>query len=111
VGALNTYGVVFGVVIAVLSAGASFFNKQRYEGQIALLQAGNDELRGQNADLRAERTDIKADLAACAARADEREKLLDEYKRQPKFAAVIKMLKDNHTEVMTMLGKIISDGK
>lgn len=103
--ALNAYGVAFGIVIGVLSAGASFFNRQKYQARIDLLQAGNDELRSQNSDLRTERADLKADLAACQARAEEREKIIDEYKRQPNFSKLVTIINGNHKEVMTVLTK------
>ena len=110
--ALDTYGLVFGVVISVLSAAATFFNKQRFEGQIALLLAGNDELRGQNNDLRLERTDLKADLAACKAREEERERVLQDYKDQNfgiPIARLTTITENNHKEIMTALARHLPD--
>jgi regulator of replication initiation timing len=112
--ALNTFGLVFGIGLAVLSAAATVFNKQRFEAQIALLQAGNDELRGQNNDLRLERTDLKADLAASTARAQERERALQEYKDQNfgvPIAQLTTLTSNNHKEVMSALARIISHGR
>jgi hypothetical protein len=104
VDALNIITLVGGVTIGLLSAGATFFNKQRFEAQNALLQAGNDELRNQNKDLRDERTDLIAQLAACKARDEEKEKLITNYKSQPNFAGLTKLINSNHKEIMKVLG-------
>jgi hypothetical protein len=113
--ALSTYGLIFGGTIAVLSAGATFFNKKTYEGRITLLQAGNDELRSQNKDLRDERTDLKSNVAAITARCEEKERMLQDYKEQnlrlPDFSNLTSIIVSNHKEVMTALSKVIPDGK
>lgn len=101
--ALNSYGLFAGIVLGVLSAGATFFNKQRFEAQNALLQAGNDELRNQNQDLRNERTDLTAQLAACKARDEEKEKLIANYKSQPNLGQLTKLISNNHKEVIAIL--------
>lgn len=101
--ALNIITLVGGVTIGLLSAGATFFNKQRFEAQNALLQAGNDELRNQNQDLRNERTDLTAQLAACKARDEEKEKLIANYKSQPNLGQLTKLISNNHKEVMAIL--------
>jgi hypothetical protein len=103
VDALSVITLAGGVTIGVLSGGATFFNKQRFEAQNALLQAGNDELRNQNKDLRDERTDLIAQLAAAKARDEEKEKLIDNYKSQPNFAGLTKLISSNHKEIMKAL--------
>lgn len=101
--ALNSYGIFVGVVVGVLSAGATFFNKQRFEAQIALLQAGNDELRSQNQDLRNERTDHLAQIAASKARDEEKERIISNLKRQPNLTSLTRLINNNHAEIMTVL--------
>lgn len=111
--ALSNIGLISGVIIGVLSGVATFFNKQRFEAQIALLQAGNDELRAQVGDLRLERTDLKAELAAARARAEEREKLLQDYKEQNfgiPLAQLTALTNNNHKEIMTALTRVVSNG-
>jgi hypothetical protein len=102
---VSTILAISGVTIGLLSGGATFFNKQRFVAQNALLQAGNDELRNQNKDLRDERVDHVAQLAACKARDEEKERLIANYKRQPNFNQLVKLITSNHKEVMMALGK------
>lgn len=107
---LDSYGLFFGIVLGVLSAGATFFNKQRFEAQNALLQAGNDELRNQNNDLRLERADQTAQIAACKARDDEKERIIAELKSQPNLTQLTKLISNNHKEVVQLI-KAINDTK
>lgn len=108
--ALSIIALASGVTIGVLSSIATFFNKQRFEAQITLLQAGNDELRKQNEDLRIERTDMEKSNLAAQVRYDEQRKLVEEYKRQnlrlPDFTQLSKQTNQNHTEVVKKLTEI-----
>lgn len=107
--ALNSYGIGFGIIVGVLSALLTVFNKQRLEANITLLQTGNDELRKQNADLRTERADLVTEAVAAKARLEEQAKLLDDYKRQnfrQPFIEITKLISNNHTEVV----KLITEG-
>ena len=101
---LSIVAVVSGVVIGIFSAGSTYFNKQRFEAQIALLQTGNDELRSQNKDLRNERLDLTAQVAACKARDEEKEKLIENFKSQPNLASLTKLISNNHRQIMKALG-------
>lgn len=112
--ALNTFGLLFGAVITVLAAGATFVNKQKFEAQNALLQDGNDELRKQNKDLRDERTDLTAKNAALQARSDEKERTISELKNQPNLIDLTELISNNHKEIITTLSTItkgLIDGK
>jgi hypothetical protein len=100
---LNAITLVGGLTIGILSAGATFFNKKRYTEFISTLQAGNDELRNQNKDLRDERIDLTGQLAACKARDEEKERLIDNFKAQPNLTHLTKLISNNHKEVMEAL--------
>lgn len=103
---LNLYVAVSAVAFGLITAGSTYWNKQRFEAQNALLQAGNDELRNQNKDLRDERTDLTAQIAAWKARDEEKERVITDLKRQPNYAQLTKQLSANHKEVMTALSLI-----
>lgn len=102
---LSLISLVSGVCIGILSGGATFFNKQRFEAQITLLQAGNDELRKQNLDLRNERGDLGTQITKYQEQANEREKTISYLQNQPNLEEVITILNNNHREVMTVLTK------
>jgi hypothetical protein len=104
--ALNSYGLAVGLFLALLSSGATFFNKQRFIAQNELLQAGNDELRKQLADLRIERTDLEKSNLGTQVRLEEQRKLVEELKKQPNLTGLTKLISNNHTEVVTVLGEI-----
>jgi uncharacterized protein YlxW (UPF0749 family) len=95
---------VSGVTLGLLSGGATFYNKQRFTGQIDLLRNGNDELRNQNQDLRNERTDLEKQIAAYKARTEEKERIIADLRKQPSFKQLVKLLSNNHKEVMAALG-------
>lgn len=109
---LDAYGLVFGVVIALLSAGATFFNKQKIQGVNDLLAAGNDELRKRVDDLRSERDDLKAAQAAAEAKDEAQGKLIEELRSRPDVTKLMQMMTRYHKEVMTALSsKGLSNGK
>jgi hypothetical protein len=101
--ALSLYGLIAGIVLGILSAGATFFNKQRFEAQNALLQAGNDELRNQNKDLRDERVDLIAKNAAVEAACKGKDAVIENLKRQPNLTQLTRTISNNHTEVITLI--------
>lgn len=101
--ALNLVITVSAVVVGVLSGISAFFGRSVYQARISQLQSGNDELRSQNKDLRDERIDLSSQLAACKARDDEKERLIDNYKKQPNLASLTKLIANNHKEIMKAL--------
>ena len=103
--ALNTYGLVAGLVIAVLSAGASFFNRQRYKTLITdIYQPGNDELRSQLATVRQEKEDCDKAGTEWRTKYEEQEKYIGKLEalnqRLPDFASLTEVINNNHTQVM-----------
>jgi hypothetical protein len=104
--ALSLYGLIAGIVLGILSAGATFFNKQRFEAQNALLQAGNDELRNQNKDLRDERTDLIAKNAEIKAICESKDIIISNLKRQPNLTQLTKTISNNHREVITLITEL-----
>ncbi len=106
--ALNTYGLLFGAVLTVLAAGATFFNKRTYVAQMALKDATGDELRRQNTDLRQGNTDLQTSNAALEAKSKEQDKLVEELRSRPDVSVVVKQLSKNHKEVMAGHREILS---
>jgi hypothetical protein len=114
--ALNKFGLIFGVAIAVLSAVFSYVYKERYKTLVTdIYQPGNDELRSQLGNARTEITELEKEIDIHKTRAEERERLLTEYKEQnqrlPDFAKLTSLISNNHTEVikeLATLGKVIA---
>lgn len=103
---LSIIGLVGGVTVGVLSAGATFFNKQRFVAQNDLLQAGNDELRNQNKDLRDERIDLVAKNAAIEATCKGKDAIIENLKRQPNLTQLTRTISNNHTEVINLIAEL-----
>jgi hypothetical protein len=106
--AINNYGLIFGVVVAVLSAGFSFFNRERYKTLIKdIYQPGNDELRSQLGTARSENQELEKSCAEVTAKYDEQSKYvkkLEELNLRPTaFTELTKVISNNHKEMMGKL--------
>lgn len=100
----NTYGLVVGGVLTVLSAAFTFFNRERYKTLVTIYQQGNDELRNQLATAREEITEREKDFAEAEAKYREQSKYVDKLERLnlrlPDYAHIAELISNNHTEVM-----------
>lgn len=108
--ALNSYGLIFGVITSILAAGFTFFNRQKYKTLITdIYQPGNDELRAQLATERQSKLDCEKSIAEIQAKYAEQSKYVTKLeslnKRLPDFASLGEVISNNHKEVMQALTK------
>ena len=106
--ALNTYGLVFGICLAVLSAAFSFFNRERYKTLIRdIYQPGNDELRNQLATTRTEKQEAERSATEWRTKSEEKDILIAELKKlnakQADFTSLTAIISNNHKEVVSKL--------
>jgi maltodextrin utilization protein YvdJ len=106
--ALNSYGLIFGITIGVLSAAFSFFNRQRYKTLITdIYQPGNDELRSQLTNARQEKSDCEQAVTEWKTKYDEQSKYVEKLEglnlRLPDIANLTKQISNNHTEMIVKL--------
>ena len=105
--ALNTYGLIAGAALGVLSAAFTFFNRERYKTLVSIYQQGNDELRNQLASAREEKAECEQAVTEWKTKYDEQLKYVDKIERLnlrlPDIANLTKQISNNHTEMMTKL--------
>lgn len=106
--AINSLIAIFGVTSIILSAGFSFFNRQRYKTLITdIYQPGNDELREQLKSAREDKAACEAESKVWKAKHEEQQKLVKSLEKfnskQPDFAKLTALISDNHTEVVNKL--------
>lgn len=115
--ALSLFITITSATIAVLSSAYSFFNRQRYKDNTELYASGNTELRQQNATLREEKTDLVAENAQLRTQVTEKETTIKDLRSlnanlpnyqviAEKTSEIIKVISDNHTQVMTQLSQL-----
>ena len=108
--ALNTYGLIAGATLGILSAAFTFFNRERYKTLVSIYQQGNDELRSQLASARDEKSECEQAVTEWKTKYDEQTKYVDKLEqlnlRLPAFARLTKHMDTNHTEMMTKLTEL-----
>ncbi len=108
--ALNTYGLIAGATLGVLSAAFTFFNRERYKTLVSIYQQGNDELRSQLSSTRQEKAECEQAVVEWKTKYDEQVKYIDKLEelnlRIPAFSALAETISNNHTEMMTKITEL-----
>ncbi len=108
--ALNTYGLIAGATLGVLSAAFTFFNRERYKTLVSIYQQGNDELRSQLASARTEKAECEQSVVEWKTKYDEQVKYVEKLEglnlRIPDIANLTKKMSDNHTEIMKKMTEL-----
>ena len=108
--ALDSYGLIVGATLGVLSAAFTFFNRERYKTLVSIYQQGNDELRSQLASTRDEKSECEQAVTEWRTKYDEQTKYVDKLEelnlRLPDFANLTKHMDTNHTQMMNKLTEL-----
>ncbi len=108
--ALNTYGLIAGATLGILSAAFTFFNRERYKTLVSIYQQGNDELRSQLSNARDEKAECEQSVVEWKTKYDEQVKYVEKLERLnlrlPDIAALTKQISNNHTQVIQQLTEL-----
>ncbi len=108
--ALNTYGLIAGATLGILSAAFTFFNRERYKTLVSIYQQGNDELRSQLASARQEKAECEQAVVEWKTKYDEQVKYVEKLEqlnlRIPAFSALAETISNNHTQMMAKIAEL-----
>lgn len=104
---LNLYITVSAVALGLGSAISNITGRQKYKDNAAFFESSNHELREQNTSLRDEKTTLTTELAKAQTESTQKDETIKQLKP---FSELVKIISNNHAEVMKKLTEKI-DGR